>query len=86
MPLKNNLSRGDLYIEFNIIFPDYIEESNSNTKLLSTILNQRIPNKEPKDSRHHLFISDIARDIPDEYASEDDNTYDHHEGVQCAQQ
>ena len=77
MPIKEIKSYGDLYIDFNVIYPDDIIEVNE----LSKILNQT--SRESKNDQNKIhYLSEVIMDDTDEEDSNDE----HQEGVQCAQQ
>ena len=82
MPIKDSSSHGDLYIDFNIIYPDFVEDSSK----LGEILGQSKRNVEADENRklHHLMIS---HEDPNQYDS-DTEQHGHPQGesVQCAQQ
>ena len=84
MPIKDSSSHGDLYIDFNIIYPDFVED----TSKLGEILGQSKRNVQQDENTkvHHLMIS---HEDPNQYDSDSDgeqNGHPHGERVQCAQQ
>lgn len=79
MPIKEINSYGDLYIDFNVIYPDDIIEVNE----LSKILNQT--SRESKNTNNQNKIHYLSEVIMDDTDEEDSND-EHQEGVQCAQQ
>jgi len=84
MPIKDSSSHGDLYIDFNIIYPDFVEDSSK----LGEILGQSKRNVEADENTklHHLMIS---HGDPNQYDSDsggEQNGQPQGERVQCAQQ
>lgn len=90
MPIKGNiLNCGNLYIKFDIIFPDYniINKENIKTILKSALpYNTNIINKDDKEyvELDNQTVNSIPKDIKEAYVDEDDNTREQH--MNCHQQ
>ena len=87
MPIKDSQSYGDLYIDFNIVYPDYIGDSPEIKEKLSSLLNQKARSVDiTNGTMHNLYVANNDRN---ECESDDENHTEHHphgERVQCAQQ
>ncbi len=83
MPIKDSISHGDLYIDFNIIYPDYVEDSEKLGKMLGQNKRDILTNKNTK-----LYNLMVSTKYDNEYDSDSDSDNMHHHGerVQCAQQ
>ena len=78
MPLEND-SRGDLYIEFNVIFPSYI--SNERKSYLKRLLtNKEAENKEKTENKNEVksikLMQKVDASIKDTFKLKDYN-YDY---------
>ena len=83
MPIKDSISHGDLYIDFNIIYPDYVEDSEKLGKMLGQNKRDILTDKNTK-----IYNLMVSTKYDNEYDSDSDSDNMHHHGerVQCAQQ
>ena len=84
MPIKDSSSHGDLYIDFNIVYPDFVEDSSKLGEILGQ--SKRDVESDENTKLHHLMIS---HGDPNQYDSDSDAEQHGHpqgERVQCAQQ
>ena len=85
MPIKDIPgSYGDLYITFNIEFPNNIEYSMDNMNILSHILKQK--NRVIDEEENTLYNLTNTCDIHNTYESDEDDDNPHGQQVQCNQQ
>jgi DnaJ-class molecular chaperone len=85
MPISDSPgSFGDLYITFNIEFPDNIEYSTDNMNILSRILKQK--NRIVDEEENTLYNLTNSCNIDNTYNSDEDEDNPHGQQVQCNQQ
>ena len=84
MPYEDGAAYGDLYIDFDIIYPEYVDQGDETCKILSEILHQKKRKIIYNDTKEYNLY--IAEHNENNSSDDEENGHPHGERVQCAQQ